>query len=127
MRSSIGAGLIAGVIAFAMQFIVGPIGIALGLFTMPPISGLAITLVIFIIFGIVFGMIFSKLYNCIPGKGPMKGLYFAMIIWLVEIFEGAFIAVLTKTISITSMMVFVGFFTLATYGLVLGYLYKPPK
>lgn len=118
------AGLIAGVIAFIIQFIFGPIGIFLGLFPMPPISGLAISLVIFIIFGIVFGMIFSKLYNCIPGKGPIKGLYFAMIIWLVEIFEGAFIAVLTEAFSITSMMVFVGFFTLATYGLVLGYLYK---
>ncbi|MCW4032115.1 MAG: hypothetical protein NWF08_01835 [Candidatus Bathyarchaeota archaeon] len=73
--------------------------------------------------GAVFGAIFARVYNIVPGKGAMKGLYYALVVFLITSFHISTYnaAYALYTMAIASSF---GIFRAITEGLVLGYLYK---
>jgi hypothetical protein len=127
MKSGPAAGAIGGLLGAIAGYILYPVGSMIGLF--PPSQAdlmmvLIKMLVTTIIFGIIFGFIYVKLFDCFPGKGIMKGLYFGLMIWLIkDITAGTYVYNMGFPI-ITAILVWVGFFMWVVYGLVIGYLYK---
>ena len=82
--------------------------------------------------GVVFGAIFAKVYSLVPNKGVLKGLCYALIIYLITSFQlgvwGTTWAVYHGASLIAVMMAYglfvVGSVNMIVYGLVLGALYK---
>jgi hypothetical protein len=127
MKSGPAVGAIGGLAGGIAANIFYPVGTMIGLFPpsqADPMTAMIIAIVTTIIFGIIFGVIYSKLFDCIPGQGVMKGLYFGLMIWLIkDITAGTYVYNMGFPI-ITTILVWVGFFMWVVYGLVIGYLYK---
>jgi hypothetical protein len=93
-----------------------------------PISNIATNEILLgVIWGTIFGIFYSILYDSIPGQGLSKGLTYGMIAFLISRIRPVFYAMSGGDIPIAIAITFVGFFMFLIYGLVLGYLYKPPK
>ncbi|WP_455276839.1 hypothetical protein [[Eubacterium] cellulosolvens] len=127
MKSSIGAGAVAGLIGGIVAVIVGFISSSIGLYEPPPgpiTNTIATMIILTIIIGAILGMLYSRLYVSIPGKAILKGIYFGLILWLISIINGAYILLVMVEKSISIRLIFVGFFIIIVYGPVLGTLYK---
>lgn len=128
------AGAVAGIVAFIFSYLLGNIGIfeppgglEIWDFSLLMLSTVALTS-LGLIWGIVFSIIYARFYDRVPAKGAIKGLYFGLIIWLIkDIAAGSFVAFIGLGTEIAIRLISVGFFMWIAYGLVLGYLYKPPK
>jgi hypothetical protein len=82
-------------------------------------------IVLAIIFGAVFGRLYSKFRDPIPGSGPMKGINFGLMIWLIkDIAAGAYLAVIMLRVTEATALIFTGFFMWIAYGYVLERLRK---
>ena len=91
------------------------------------ISSLAL-LSLSVIWGTFFGAIYGRLFDNIPGKGVMKGLIYGLLVWIAkDVAAGSYVALIFLEISISINLILIGFPMWIIYGLVLGYLYKPPK
>jgi hypothetical protein len=127
MKSGPAAGFIGGLASVIAASIFYPVGTMIGL--LPPSQADPMTfsikmLVTTIIFGVIFGFIYVKLFDCFPGKGVMKGLYFGLMIWLIkDITAGTYVYIMEFP-TIPTILVWMGFFMWVVYGLVIGYLYK---
>jgi hypothetical protein len=127
------AGAIAGFISGIAAFLAVQIGPRIGLFyvEMIPLSieflltQLPAQLSYNTIWGIIFGIAFAIVYDCIPGKGVMKGLFFAMIYFFLfsNVRSGAILATWAYT-DLAIGWIWVGFFCALAWGLVMGALYK---
>jgi len=128
MKNGLYAGAVAGIIAGIVGIIFGAIGIAIGLFqagSVPMANLVAAMIVLTIIFGAIWGAIYSKFYDSIPGVGTMKGLYFGLLLWLIkDVMGGLYIAFTNGNINIPVGLIWIGIFTQAVFGSVLGKLYK---
>jgi hypothetical protein len=97
-----------------------------------------------LLWGAIFGAIFARTYNVIPGKGIIKGLYYAFIILIISsVHQGAlslaygfiqplgipFLNFELKEFWLISGLewIVVDLFVYAVYGVLIGYLYKPTK
>lgn len=127
MKSGPAVGAIGGLAGGIAGTIFYPVGTMIGLLPpsqADPMMVIIKTIVTTIIFGIIFGVIYSRLFDCVPGQGVMKGLYFGLMIWLIkDITAGTYVYNMGFPI-ITTTLVWVGFFMWVVYGLVIGYLYK---
>jgi len=128
MKSGVVAGAGAGVVGGIVGLVFGVIGSQMGLYRLSPlpITYLVSTaMVLIVIFGAIFGAIYVKFYDAIPGKGVSKGLYFGLMIWLINsIAPGAHLGIHSMEFNIAIRLVFVYFFVWISYGPVLGVLYK---
>jgi len=130
MKSSVGAGAVAGVVggivAVTVVWIINPMVRTLGPAEIAQwlISQIGLN----IVWGAVFGGIYSKVYDVVPSKGVTKGLCYSLLIWLC--FIGLYPITFFVLLYWPSMNQFalgwgvVGFFVRLFYGPVLGYLYK---
>jgi len=139
LKNPILAGVIAGIVMGPLMIIMGNItAIQIG-FIEPPggkeiwgpsmfmLLGLA-HISLGVIWGSIFGAIYAFIYDIIPSKGVMKGLYFGLMIWLIkDIAAGSYTALILVQFQTAINLIYYGFFMWIIYGLVLGYLYKPPK
>jgi hypothetical protein len=133
------AGFIAGIVFVFFYFLGGMIGlysvgaeniklaiirfISTRILGVPLDASLAvITIIVTIIFGVIFGAIYSKLYNSIPRQNIKKGLHFGLMIWLINIAAGVYVA-LMGGIPFATELIFAGFFMWIVYGLIIGKLY----
>jgi hypothetical protein len=86
------------------------------------------------------GLIFPKVYNLIPGKGAIKGLFYGLIAFLFteviilpySLVYGFYwesrVPLLSEAIFFgVKQLIFLGLSVWIVFGIVLGYLYKPPK
>jgi len=125
------AGLFSGVLALFLTLINNAV---IGLphiystASIIPIQNIAINEILLgVIWGIIFSIFYSILYDSIPGQGVSKGLVYSMIVLLFShirwvpynVYYGFAPSGLTSA--------YIGFLMFATYGLLLGHLYKPPK
>ena len=128
------AGFISGIAAFASNIIASIIGLAEIIpreqFLSIPflLTALPGQLSYNTIWGVIYGVAFAIVYNCIPGKGVWKGLFFAMVYFFLSsnVRSGAILVAWGQTDwGIT--WIWVGFFCALAWGLVMGALYKPTK
>jgi hypothetical protein len=134
------AGAIAGVVGALAASIAFMAAVILGLPWPPyPISSvLTITfmtshvtfeIMYYLVFGPIYGVIYSMYYDSTPGKGILKGLVFGLFLFLISNF---YYGVLVESWGLFGEVGgaigpwWMGFFTLTTYGIVLGALYKKP-
>ena len=142
MKSGLAAGFIAGIITGLLSTIFLVVGRYMGLYGIlqpPKITELLIFslgwIIITIITTIAFGFIYEKFYDSIPGKGIMRGLYFGLLIWCIKdviagtycIYSGIMISGLIEWVAAGINLIVIGIYMWTIYGLILGYLYKPPK
>jgi len=123
------AGGIGGVAVFLSVFIFTPLGLveAVGEFEWTPslYAALVFNIVTHDIFwGIVLGFLYSKVYNLVPGEGIMKGLTYAMVIYLIANIRTAHIIGGFGQMLWPKVFVWYGLSYFIAFGLVLGYLYK---
>jgi len=121
------AGAIGGIVYFICmipidRWVYGTIGLELSFL----VAQMGSHILYNMIWGAVFGAIFAKVYNTVPGKGSMKGLYYALVVFFITSFH---ISTYNVAYAIYAMAIASGFgvFRAITEGLVLGYLYKPSK
>ena len=125
------AGVIMGITVTPLYFISVLIGISeilvsetvwdLSMYTLTVVAHISLGL----IWGIIFGLLYSKYYECTPGKGIMKGLYFGLIIWMVkDLAAGSYTAFILQEATTAKFLIYYGFFMWIIYGVVLGFLYK---
>lgn len=134
------AGFIAGIVCLIFYYIGGTIGlfpigaeniqlaiirfVATRILGIPLTETLAvITIIVTIIFGIIFGVLYSKLYGSIPGQDIKKGLYFGLIIWLIQGLAGGIYVAIMGGVRFATELIFLGFFMWIVYGAVIGKLY----
>jgi hypothetical protein len=86
------------------------------------------------VWGIVYGAIFARVYNLIPGKKLLKGICYALMIFLVTnvqyiIYYEFWIAPHNWSIAmdLAYAWLVVGFAQLIVFGIVLGLLYRKPS
>ena len=80
------------------------------------------------VWGIIFGVFYALFYNYISGIGVKKGIIYGLIIWIIASFRFAVINAVYGYYQWLIPDALSGFFSIGiTYGLVLGYLYKPSK
>jgi len=93
------------------------------------ISHLSYEIMHYLVFGPIFGAIYALYYDSTPGKGVFKGLVYGLILYLISnLYYGVLLVQRWGYETITDAIGawWMGFFTLATYGIVLGALYKKP-
>ena len=79
-------------------------------------------------FGIILGVVFTKVYNLVPKKGIIKGLIYSLIAqFLIFELQTASFAIGVGEFIAAHIAILTGISQAVVYGLVLGYLYKPPK
>jgi hypothetical protein len=79
------------------------------------------------IWGIIFGIIFVRFYEEIPGKGIFKGIVFGTAMFFMTTLRGSFYFLANGQITWFLYLVITSYSMYLVFGLVLGYLYKPPK
>ena len=126
------AGGIGGVAVFLSVFIFIPLGLveAVGEFEWSPslYAALVFSIVTHDVFwGIVLGFLYSKVYSLVPGEGIMKGLTFAMVIYLIANIRTAHLIGSFGQMLWPKIFVWGGIVFFIAYGLVLGYLYRKPS
>jgi hypothetical protein len=76
--------------------------------------------------GILYGLVYSVLYNGIPGKDIMKGINFAVILWLIGTVPG--MAITYHSMAVPMMIIvsctFGGIINLLVMGAVLAFVYE---
>ncbi|MCW4032907.1 MAG: hypothetical protein NWF08_05900, partial [Candidatus Bathyarchaeota archaeon] len=145
MISGIIPGAIAGLADGFAASIANFIAFAIGIFKLPGapttltfefwIGQSGAHLFMNLVWGAVFGAIFARVYNLLPSKGIMKGLYYSLIIVSITSFFAGFFTIgwglsysFWPAIYTSLWNFFIAFLsTGVALGLVLGYLYKPPK
>ena len=87
-----------------------------------------------LIWGIIFGLIYPKVYNVVPGKKVIKGICYALILYLITTFQfDTWIIVMYANHNawqlalITFVSIFAYGLSWTIYGIVLGYLYRKPS
>jgi len=120
------AGAIAGVVGGIVGVILGYIASIMRLFPIPDyVTATVGMIVLTVIFGAIFGRLYSKFRDPIPGSGPMKGINFGLMIWLIkDIAAGAYLAVTMLRVAEAIALIFTGFFMWIAYGYVLERLRK---
>ena len=133
---SIKRGFFYGVIAGVGSGVVGTIswiiGMSLRIWEPIPsiLSATSLTtrlineIVIAVAFGAIFGVLYSMYYDATPGKGILKGLVFGLLLFFISSVRFGFIGLAYYGMDAAIQVLWPGFFTLITFGLVLGYLYK---
>jgi len=134
MKNSIIAGTIAGFVSSVVMavFEIGGLyklfsttlaGIPINIQTM-----LLYTIIYGVISGIIWGVFYAFFYDYIPSKGVKKGLIYGIIIWIISPIHNAGAGVMYGYFSWAIPYAIATFFSIGiVYGIVLGYLYKPPK
>ena len=90
-----------------------------------PLTNVIISrIVLHTVWGAIFGAIYPKFYDVVPGKGIMKGLCFGLLLFLISSVRAATFLAAYTFVPLATSWVFVGFFQFASYGIVLGALYK---
>jgi hypothetical protein len=97
---------------------------------MQPLSTwLAQTWILTLAEGILYGLVYSVLYNGIPGKDIMKGINFAVILWLIGTVPG--MAITYHSMAVPTMIIvswtFGGIINLFVMGAVLAFVYERIK
>jgi hypothetical protein len=136
MKRIIISGLIAGV-ASAIVLIIFQISSLFELFSTTPILGVEnvnvqtiaqIEITLGIIWGIIWSVLYAFFYDYIPATGFKKGLVYGLIIWIISGFRLAVMNIPYGYYLHTIPFAISTFFSIAiTYGLLIGYLYKPKK
>jgi uncharacterized membrane protein YagU involved in acid resistance len=135
LRNSIIAGLIAGFFAGIAATII-KISNLHGWFSITPYESIPFNMQIIaqvemiwhILWGIIFGVFYAFFYDYISGTGVKKGIIYGLIIWIIVNFRFAAINAVYGYYQWSIPDALSGFFAISiVYGLVLGYLYKPPK
>ena len=128
------AGGISGVIVFLSTILIFiPLGLEETLIEIEKWTpGLYVALVFSIVthdvfWGIVLGLLYSKVYGIVPGEGIMKGLTYAMVIYLIANIRTAHIIGSFGQMLWPKVFIWSGIAYFIPYGLVLGYLYKKPS
>jgi hypothetical protein len=127
------AGIVAGIVAFfciqigpiiGLWEIVSPIGFWGILFPYSITKIIVIQIVMNAIWGALFGVIYSRFHKLIPVKGILKGFYFSMIFYLIAGPRTVSFVAIYGYLPWVLTHLFVAFFIFASYGLVLGALYR---
>ena len=124
MKNVVLAGAIAGVVGGIAGVVLGLVCVPIGFWCAMTNTSAAATIVLTIIFAVIFAVLYSKLCDSIPSKGVLKGIYFGLMIWVVNIAAGAYVALVGGEISTGSSLIIFGFFIWIVYGALLGALYK---
>jgi len=124
MKSGVAAGAAAGVVAGIVGIVFGLVCVPIGFWCAITNQAAVALIVITIIFGAIFGAMYSRFHDLVPGKGVSKGVYFGLMIWLVNITAGAYVALVGGEVPTASSLIIFGFFIWIVYGAVLGVLYK---
>jgi len=142
MKSGFISGAIAGVIAGIVAAIVALISTIIFVFIMKVLPYIGapeiwipsmqtlfaiVSFLLNMIWGGILGILYVVLYNSIPGKGIKKGLIYGWIIFLISNVRAFSFLMPFAIFDFGLTWTAIGFFVLTTYGLVLGYLYKPKK
>ena len=77
--------------------------------------------------GIVFGIFYVMFYNKVPRKGVMKGFIYSMIIFFFTSFHVGIYALTHGWLILGIQFIILPSFGFFSFGIVLGYLYKPAK
>jgi len=133
MKSSAGAGAVAGVVGGIVALISTYLTLPAAVQATVGLNAGTVQWIISqgglnIIWGAVFGWIFSRVYDLIPGRGATKGLYFSLMVWafFIGLYPVTFF-LLVYAPPLTTMAMgwgIVGFLVRLFYGPVLGALYK---
>jgi len=84
-------------------------------------------------FGFLWGLLYTYSYDLIPGKGIKKGLIFGLFIYFIKDVQAGLNLALVTSLQVDMYimaaldLMTIGIYSWIVYGLVLGYLYKPPK
>ncbi len=140
-------GYFVGMFAGAISGVVGAIGATISLIlaaifklpwsdaTLPGVlsfnfltTHLVYEIMTYLVFGSIFGVIYSIYYDSTPSKGISKGLVFGLILYLISNIRTGVLNVVYFGYEGSSIFAWwwAGFFTLVSYGLVLGFLYEKP-
>ncbi|WP_455276239.1 hypothetical protein [[Eubacterium] cellulosolvens] len=138
MKSGIHAGAISGAIAGIVGVVFSAIFGNLGIieviggpeiwdFSLMVLFSIAFT-TLALIWGLIFGGMYTIVQDSIPRKGVIKGLIFGIMIWVIkDISAGSFLYLVNLEYSSATRLILIGLPMWIAYGLVIGYLYKPPK
>lgn len=131
MRSDIVTGIMAGIVAGMVGSIVaivfGYVGVFIGLLQElpPPMIDVVISrFVLHTAWGVIFGALYPKFYDVVPGKATSKGLCYGLLLYLISSVRAATLLAAFTFVTLATDWVFVGFFQFASYGIILGSLYK---
>jgi len=134
MKNSMAAGSIAGCVSGIVAVVCSTISNITGLIPSPvgafgPYENILqfAALVIFllnIIWGAILGVLYEKTYNIIPRKGILKGFTYSIVIFLISNIRPVSFSMAFASFNFIFQYTVIGFFVLASYGIVLGYLYK---
>jgi len=142
MKSGILPGAIAGFIGGIPAFISVVIGNILNLMELSPeyetildylvdipflTSQFVVHSGMHMLWGVIFGAVFAKVYNLVPRKGAVKGLYYGLIVLLITGMRYSIYTLAYGDIIAFWQWVLPEICAFITFGLVLGYLYKPEK
>ncbi len=125
--AGIAAGLVAGLVGGIAAVVFGYVGVFIGLLQQlpPPMIDVVITrLVLDTSWGLIFGALYATVHDVIPGKGISKGLCYGLLLYLISSVRPATFLAAYTFVPLATNWVFVGFFNFASYGIILGALYK---
>jgi len=76
------------------------------------------------LWGVLFGAIYAKVYNLVPGRGMIKGIYYALVLWLISNIHSVSFFMVYGNITQAKALTWVGFLIFIFFGIVIGALYK---
>ena len=133
VKSGVFSGTVAGVIGGIAATIFMIIGVNLKVWA-PFVPGILsatsftahhiLEIIVTIAFGAIFGAMYSIYYDSTPGKGILKGLVYGLLLYLISSIRTGVLFAGYGNLSYAISVFWLGFFTLAVYGLVLGALYR---
>lgn len=121
------AGLVAGVVGSMVAIVFGYIGIFIGLLQAlpPPMIDVVVSrLVLHTGWGVIFGALYPKFHDVVPGKATSKGLCYGLLLYLISSVRAATFLAAFTFVPLATDWLFVGFFQFASYGIILGTVYK---
>ncbi|MCW4033282.1 MAG: hypothetical protein NWF08_07850 [Candidatus Bathyarchaeota archaeon] len=134
LRIGIVAGLIAGFFSAIVMIILNFSGLWEALSVAPhyiPVDtqiSVSYELIQGTTWGIIWGVFYAFFYDYIPGERIKKGVIYGLMVYTIAILRSAQVLSSYGAFSWAVTWAFTSFFSIAiTYGLVLGYLYKPMK
>jgi len=132
MIAGIGAALAVTVLVMPLELWVGRTGLHLnvlvpvyGLLANSPLVDLSVLILVYWLASIVYAFVFQLLYPCIPGRGVVKGLWFALIVFLMGMpwrFDILSTLDVPRTLHIWWMLLMV--YELLVMGVVFGWVYR---
>lgn len=134
LKSFIVAGLIAGFVSGIVNTIFSISGVYALLSAAPLVFPVNIQTIVIhgitvgIIWGIMWSIFYEIFYDYVPAKGVKKGLIYGLIIWIIAPIHNAGVSAMYGYFRYAIPYAFATFFSICiTYGILLGYLYKPTK